>query len=123
MQPLTTEQKGQIALLKVQLAAARRNATVLVPTIPARYDVVLDYQERLSRAQVKYADSPSPPSEGAVRLDLHRRKRRYTRREIDVLLVYMPQLDQVCWFGPEVFHEKMALQLRLSPAKNGQRKG
>ena len=120
---MTTEQKGQIAVLKVQIEAEKKRARVFLPTKQDRADMVLDYRGKLYRAQVKYADGKSPRSQGCFRLDLRRRKRRYTSDEIDVLLVYIPQIDKVCWFGPEVFHNKPCLQLRLQPTKNGQQKG
>jgi hypothetical protein len=74
MDNLTTDQEGQIAFLRVQIEAARKGARICLPTAPARYDLVLDYQGRLYRAQVKYADGNSQRSQGAVRLDLRRRK-------------------------------------------------
>src|SRR5262245_9350269 len=113
MPSLTTEQKGQIAFLKVQLEAARRGVVVLLPTIPMRYDLVLDYQGRFYRAQVKYADGRTPHANGSVRVDLRRREKYYTQDEIDLLLVYIPQIDKVCCFSPEHFHNKATLYLRL----------
>src|SRR5437870_5581965 len=103
MATLTTDLKGQIALLKVLLAAAKKGAAVSLPTAPVRYDCIVDYQGRLFRAQVKYADGKSPRSAGVVRVDFRRRKRCYTKEEIDVLFVYVPQVDRVCWFPPEIF--------------------
>ncbi len=123
MSALATDQKGQIALLKVQLAAAKNGALVFLPSIPCRYDLVIDYKGRLYRAQVKYADCKAQNSQGALRLDLRRRKRLYTREEVDVLLVYIPQIDGVCWFEPEVFDSTMNLQLRMLPTRNGQKRG
>jgi CO dehydrogenase/acetyl-CoA synthase beta subunit len=123
MSTLTTDQKGQMALLKVQMAAARKGAVVVLPTIPVRYDAILDYQGKLYRAQVKYADGKSQRSQGAVRLDLRRRKKCYMANEIDVVLVYVPQVDGICWFNPEVFESKSLLHLRIAPAKNGQTNG
>src|ERR1051326_7542672 len=123
MNGLPTDQKGQIALLKVQLAAARNGALVFLPSVPCRYDLVLDYKGKLYRAQVKYADCKAQNSEGALRLDLRRRKRCYTRDEVDILLVYIPQIDTVCWFEPEVFDNTINLQLRMLPARNGQQRG
>jgi hypothetical protein len=120
---LTTEQRGQIAFLKVQLAAAQKGAVVVVPTTPARYDLVLHYRGRFYRAQVKYVDGRSRNCQGAVRLDLRRRERCYTADEIDVVLAYVPQIDRVCWLGPELFHNKVALFLRLQPARNGEENG
>jgi hypothetical protein len=123
MTPLTTDQKGRIAFLKVQIEARMKGAVVLVPTTPERYDLVLHYRGRFYRAQVKYADAKTPHSRGAVRVDLRRRKRCYTQEEIDVLLVYIRRMDKFCWFWPPMFHNKPALHLRTEPAGNNQRNG
>jgi hypothetical protein len=123
MSPWSTDQKGQIAFLKVQIEAARKGAGVCLPTTPARYDAVLDYQGKLYRAQVKYAAAKAQRSQGAVRVDLRRRSRCYTADEIDVLLVYVPQLDCICWIPAQVFADRSLLTLRLAPAKNGQSNG
>lgn len=123
MTSLTTEQKGEIAVLKVRLEAHRKGILVLEPTTPARYDLGLDYGDRFYRAQVKYADAKTPNSEGSLRVDLKRRNKCYTRDEIDVLLVYVAQLDKVCWFSADEFHNRTAICLRVKPARNGQQKG
>ena len=119
---MKTDEKGQIAILKVKLEALKKGAITSTPDVPVRYDLVVDWQGKMRRAQVKYADARSHAS-GAVYLDLRRRKRCYTDAEIDVLLVYIPQLDAVCWFGREWFHHKAALALRVAPTKNGQKRG
>lgn len=121
--PLPTKQKGQIALAKVLIEAAKKGAEAYLPTTQARCDLLLEGGGRFYRVQVKYADGKSSHSHGSVMLHLRRRKKCYTAEEIDVLLVYLPQLDKVGWFGPEVFHNKAALALRIKPAKNGQSKG
>jgi hypothetical protein len=118
---LSTEQKGQIALAKVLIEASRKGVVVSQPTTPARYDLILDMGGRFYRAQVKYAGGKSPRSQGAVRLDLRKRKRCYTREEVDVLLVYLPAIDKVCWFSAELFHNRTGLFVRLQPALNGQK--
>ena len=61
---MTTDQKGVIAFARVLIEAAKKEIPVSVPTLPARYDLVLDYGGRLYRAQIKYADSKSPPFPG-----------------------------------------------------------
>jgi hypothetical protein len=123
MIPLTTDRKGQIAIAKVQIEAAKKGAMVLLPTTPERYDLVLDWQGKFYRAQVKYADCKTAHAQGSVYVDLRRRKRVYTKDEIDVLLVYVACVDKLCWFGPEVFHEKCAVCLRVQPTINGQKRG
>jgi PD-(D/E)XK endonuclease len=120
---LTTEQKGQIALGKVIQEVGKKGIGAYLPVTQSRYDLILDYGDRLLRAQVKYADAKLRNAEGAVMLHLRRRGKCYTADEVDVLLVYLPRLDKVAWFGPEVFHNRAGLSLRLLPAKNGQKKG
>src|SRR5262245_59457284 len=121
MTPLTTDQKGQIALVKVQIEALKKGAVVLLPTTPERYDLVLDWQGKYYRDQRKYADARTSHAHVNVLVYLQRRNRRYTEEEIDVLLVYVPQIDKICWFSPAAFHNKTALCLRVHPAKNGQK--
>jgi hypothetical protein len=121
--PLTTDAKGEIASLRVRIEAFKKGATVSLPSTPARYDLVLDYHGKLYRAQVKYADCKAVRAQGALQLDLRKRKRLYTRDEIDVVLVYVPQIDKICWIPPELFHNRATLMLRLLPTRNGQKKG
>jgi hypothetical protein len=124
MDTLTTEQKGQIALAKVLLEAGKKGATAYIPvSMQSRADLLLEWQGKFYRCQVKYANGKTQHSQGAVRLDLRRRKRLYTKEEIDVLLVYIPQTDTVYWFGPEYFHQRNALFLRIAQTRNGQNKG
>src|SRR4051812_42170606 len=117
--------KERISLLKVELIAAEKGAIVSVPTSPARYDLVIDWRGKLYRTQVKYASSGSKRSSGVVTVGLRRGfggKRRYLSDEIDVVLVYVPQIDSVCWFGPEVFQNRTGIILRYEPAKNNNTK-
>ncbi len=123
MGTLSTDANGEIACLKVRIEAIKKGIVVFQPPPYVRCDLLLDYQGKLYRAQVKYADAKSQNSQGAIRLDLRKRKKCYTKDEIDVVLVYIPQIDKICWFPPEVFHNKVGLQLRLLPAKNGQKNG
>ena len=49
-------------------------------------------------------------------------RRRYCASEVDALLVYIPQIDEVLRFEPELFCERASFTVRLEPAKNGQTK-
>jgi hypothetical protein len=66
---MTTEQKGQIALLKVQIEAENKGAEVFLPNKQSRTDMVLAYRGKLYRVQVKYADGKPQNSQGAIPLD------------------------------------------------------
>ena len=114
-------------MLEVQLRAAELGALVSLPTIEARYDLVIDFEGRLYRAQVKYADDMT--NSNSVILDLRKetrgdgKKKVYTKEEIDVLLVYVPKADEVLWIGPDKFDGRKSITLRFGPAGNGQTKG
>ena len=61
----------------------------------------------------------SRPTEGR---QVRPEKRLYSAAEIDLVLVYIPQVDRVAAFGPKHFEGKTALIVRLEPPKNGQQK-
>ena len=121
---MTTNSKGLLAQLKVELRATELGATVSRPVGEfSRYDLIVDWMGKLYRAQVKYADGVVSQCSGSVAVSLRKKEKCYTSSEVDVLLVYIPQLDKVCWFGSEVFHDKQNLYVRISDSKNGQIKG
>lgn len=79
---------------------------------------------------MKYCDRTGGWSDGAVQIELTSSSRNgklmssgYNEQEIDVLLLYVPRIDRILWFGPEIFVGKRAIQIRLEPSKNGQTKG
>ncbi len=127
---MDTNDKGEIALLKVEIRAAELGFVVLKPTTShRRYDIVLDCGGRFYRAQVKWAGSKSVKAANSFLLDLRKvtrggqiSKLAYSQDEIDVVLVYLPNLDKVIWLGPEIFHRRENLTIRTAPSKNGQTK-
>jgi hypothetical protein len=128
MAPLDgTQQKGEIAFLKCALRATEKGMILSKPSVEARYDAVLDDGERLWRAQIKYVGADT---RGSVRVDLRRRSssrvaktRTYSAREVDALLLFVPKIDKVLFFGTEVFDGCSSLQIRLEPSRNGQARG
>lgn len=129
---ITTNQKGQIAQLKVEARAVEKGWVVSRTSEGARYDLVLDNGSKLYRAQVKWGESKHHNAEGSVQVNLRRfvgndrdgkrtKTKTYSKDEIDVLLVYVPQVDKVCWFGAEHFDGKPMLIVRYLPTKNGQK--
>ena len=116
-------QKAQIAELKVELTAAEVGAIVSKPTTSARYDYVIDWNGTRYRAQVKYGGGTSSHSNGCVVAELRKEGKTYTGDEIDVLLVYIPSLDRVCWFDSEIFRNKRTLYIRIEPSRNAQVQG
>ena len=126
---MNTHQKGETALLQVQMRAMENGVILSRPTVEGtRYDLVLDTGGKLERVQVKYGNGSSTQSEGASVVNLTRNNngtkkvRKYTAEEVDVLLVYVPAIDKVCRFEPKHFAGKSALSIRHTKAKNGQTK-
>jgi hypothetical protein len=115
--------------LKVQFRAAEKGVMCSRPTMEGcRYDLILD-DGQLHRAQCKYVNAKASHSTGAVMVHLVKRNshgkgpgRLYTADEVDVFLVYIPAIEQVLWIPKEVWLCKSTLNLRLTPAKNGQTK-
>jgi len=121
--------KAEIAMMKVGMRALQVGAFVSKPIFEgARYDYIIERDGKLYRAQVKYADGKLGYTTGAVYVNLRKQIKKdkncpYSETEIDVLLIYVPKIDKLCWFGPEVFCGKKSLSIRIAPSKNGQIKG
>jgi len=121
--------KAETAMMKVGIRALELGAAVSKPIFEgARYDYIIERDGNLYRAQVKYADGKHKKTVGAVQVNLRKQIKKnknhpYSDSEIDVLVIYIPKIDKVCWFGPEVFCGKQNLSIRIAPAKNGQVKG
>jgi len=121
--------KAEIAMMKVWMRALQLGAFVSKPIFEgARYDYIIERDGKLYRAQVKYADGKHKKTVGAVQVNLRKQIKKnknhpYSDSEIDVLVIYIPKIDKICWFGPEVFCGKQNLSIRIAPTKNGQVKG
>jgi hypothetical protein len=122
--------KAEIAMVKVCMRALQLGAFVSKPVFEgARYDYIIEIGGKLYRAQVKYADGrTSRRTQGAVYINLRKQIKKnkncpYNESEIDALLVYVPKIDKVCWFGPEIFSGKQGLSIRFAPTKSGRVKG
>ncbi len=126
---MTTKQKGILASLKFETRANEQGYVVSKPTTDeCRYDYILDDNNQRLRVQIKYADGRTFHSKGAVYVSLRKdqktRKKMlsYSQQDIDALVVYVPKIDALCWFGPKVFRGKQALTIRYRPPENGQKK-
>lgn len=121
---MDTRQKSEVACLKVQTRATERGMVISKPTTDARYDLVLDDDTKLYRVQVKYGGGKSSHSEGVATVALRTyvgnkyKFKTYRAGEVDLLLVYLPQIDKIVSFEPEEFENKAMLYVRLVPAKN-----
>lgn len=120
---MTTGERGLIAELKVMQRAQEKGIIVSKPIGQSRYDLILDCDGKLIRAQVKYGNGKCSHADGAIiaqlrRWRLEKLNRRYTKDEIDILLVYVPKIDNICCFGPEHWEGKAMIYIRLEPPKN-----
>ena len=121
--------KAEIAMMKFWMRALQLGAFVSKPIFEgARYDYIIERDGKLYRAQIKYVDGKNKTADGVVVVNLRKQIKKdkncpYNESEVDALVVYVPKIDKVCWFGPEVFCGKQSLSIRISAAKNGQIKG
>jgi hypothetical protein len=126
---MDTWQKGEQAKFKVMLRATEKGIIISEPTIPARYDLILDDGKTLEKVQIKWGGAKSRSSENAVQVELRvengngtsrYRKVKYKHGEVDCLLIYIPQIDQIIRLEPEMFVGKTAVVLRLESPLNNQ---
>lgn len=118
--------KGNVAELAFAKEAARFGLSVLVPlTEHECYDLVLGIGGRLLRVQCKWAKRKG--NIVVVNLTRSRRgsnghiRRNYSAEEVDAIGAYCGELDRCFLIPIERVAGQWAVQLRLSPAKNGQR--
>ena len=126
---LSTTQKGGIAEAEIATAATRLGISVLRPIVEqARYDLAFEVGRRILRVQCKWGcldESHSvvkvqlqgswlSPTAGYVRSS-------YAESEIDLLAVYCDPLDRCYLLPSALVAGRRAINLRLTPPKNGQR--
>jgi hypothetical protein len=120
--------KGNVAEAAIALAAAKLDLTVFKPVGEhGRADLVLEVGERLYRVQCKWGRLDRDGSVISVSVETNRYtpggyvRTKYERAEIELVAVYCGAVDR-CYLLPQsLFVGKRAVQLRLEPAKNGQR--
>lgn len=118
---IDTRTKGQIAQLIVELEATKRNYIVSLPTTAVRYDAILDDGKKAYKAQIKYLTRKKGGRPNARSLCLYSRRRAYniskhktySRDEIDLLLVYLPEINEILCFTPKYFHGKRVIEINL----------
>ena len=121
---MNPNQIGNISESKVLARALELGYEVSVPFGDnARYDLILDAEGTLTRAQVKTGRL----KEGAIQFqscyiaDRYSRKD-YTEQDIDVFAVYCPEND-TCYVVPVGLCASRATSLRLHAARNNQKQG
>lgn len=118
--------KGNVAELAIAAEAAALGMSVLKPlTEHEPYDLVLGVAGKLLRVQCKWAKRQGDVV--VISLARSRRgpdgfiRRNYSATEIDAVGAYCGDLDQSFLIPIEVVDGRWAIQLRLAPARNGQR--
>jgi hypothetical protein len=123
---LTPTQKGNVAEAKIACAAIELGIGVLKPVQEGlRYDLLFDFHPELARVQCKTArrqgdvlvvnlTSSWLSPRGYVRSS-------YTADEIDAVAAYAHDLDRCFYLPAALVADRRAIQLRLAPARNGQR--
>jgi PD-(D/E)XK nuclease superfamily protein len=121
---LTTDQKGAVAELAIATAAADLGIGVWGAYTVERYDLIFDLRPGLLRVQCKWAARQGDVI--VVRCYRNRRNRNgllrqfYSPDEIDAYAAYCADVGK-CYLLPiEEFANRIAIQLRLKPAKNNQ---
>ena len=120
--------KGNLAEAAVAFQAARLGIPAFRPLLEhGRYDLVLDVGSRLLRVQCKWASCRGSVVQVHVAGSRLTRggsvRTRYSGTEIDAVAAYCGELDRCYLLPVELVAGKSTIQLRLTPAKNGQRAG
>jgi prevent-host-death family protein len=121
-----SNEKGNVAELAIAAEAARLGLSVLYPlTEHGRYDLGLGIADRLLRVQCKWARKIGDVV--AVNLTTSRRgssgyvRSTYAATEVDAVGAYCEEIG-ACYLLPiELVAGMQSIQLRLAPARNGQR--
>jgi len=122
------KQKGDLAEIKVAADLLRRGHRIAIPYGEDwDYDLIVCRDRALERVQVKHTRSDGAVihvkclshslTNGRVRATKH-----YTSATVDWIAVWDATTDR-CYYVPSLeFDGRSALQLRLTPCRNGQRR-
>ena len=118
--------KGNVAELAIAAEAAKLGLSVLKPlTEHERYDLALGMGGALLRVQCKWATKKGDVV--AISLGTSRRGRSgyvrgtYSALDVDAIGAYCEEIDSCFLIPIEIVAGRWGIQLRLAPARNGQR--
>lgn len=122
MEELTTQFKGTITEMQVALALLKRGLTVSRPLVESRYDLVLEYQEKFYRIQIKTSRLKEDKSVIIFNTsNSHTNTKGTTNRnykgDVDFFATYY---NGDCYLIPVDDCGNRAKTLRLKKTKNGQ---
>jgi PD-(D/E)XK endonuclease len=124
---MTTDQKGAVAELAIQLAAMKLGIEVYRPVAEGgRFDMILAPGNELIRVQCKWASrrgevlvvscqSARRCADGFIR-------RRYTAEEVDAIAAYNLELDRCFLIPIALVEDRPQITLRVNPCRNNQRR-
>ena len=119
--------KGSIAELAIAKEAARLGYGVLLPmTEHGRYDLALEVWDRILRVQCKWARRQGEIVIINLATSRHTpligyKRSKYVASEVDAVAAYCGDLDRCFFFPIDLLEGRATIQLRLGPARNGQR--
>jgi prevent-host-death family protein len=127
MRDWSTNQKGTVAELAVQMAAARLEIGVYKPLDEhSRADLLFEIGSDLYRVQVKWGGLTTNHDVIKVNLSGSRYSpqgyvySRYSEHEVDLFAVYCGELDRCFLLPIELCANRRAIFLRLTPPRNNQ---
>jgi len=112
--------KGEMAQLLIEVECAKRNIIVSRPSVAVRYDLILEFKNKLCRTQIKFLNRKHGNNGLELRIEDKRHKNRkcYTNKEIDLLLIYVPKTNSILCLKSKDFHNKKTLHFNLTNPKS-----
>lgn len=120
-----SNQKGDVGEAAFALAAAKRGYWTAKMPQDCPYDFVLDKKNGASplRVQVKYRSMSSTGTVGVKIVQKHHSNRQtYNSQNIDLIAVYVPELDKVFLIPIQEVSNVDGVTLRCVPSKTNQSK-
>lgn len=114
---------GEIAVLKVELEANKKGLLVSYPRSQhLRYDMLLDDGIKIYRTQIKYLNgfnfNEYGKSKNCLRLRLSGNNKPYDKKDIDLLLIYLPSKDVIVSIPIDQFHMKKSISININQPKS-----
>jgi hypothetical protein len=128
MNGLSRNQKGAVAEVAIELAAAKLGVGVYRPTSGhSRADLILETDHGIWRTQVKWGRLSEGGDVILINTSASRYSpqgyvsSRYSDNEVDLFAVYCGALDRCFLLPISLCEDRHAIQLRLTPPRNNQR--
>jgi hypothetical protein len=119
-----TKQKGSIALTQVIADLVERGGKVFIPIDEdCLYDLIVDYQARLVRVQVKFTQSDGAVIKAKAMSSNSWVSIKYTATDIDVLAIWDNTSRKIYYLPSQLLgNGRAVMALRLTGPKNNQAK-